>query len=255
MDITNPSSVAAALDTLRPWVVVNTAGYVRVDEAEREPAACYDANTAGPRILAAACAERDVALLTFSSDLVFDGTHSRPYVEHDPVSPLSVYGDSKVQAETAVLQHLPTALVIRTSAFFGPWDRHNVVTLALHALASKRPFVVADNVMISPTYVPDLVQASLDLLIDRETGLWHLANAGALSWAELARQAAELAGLDAQGVVGRPVEALGLVARRPVYSVLGSARGWLLPTLDDALLRYLQACRAAAASRRKESPV
>ena len=115
--------------------------------------------------------------------------------------------------------------------------------------------MVADNVMISPTYVPDLVQASLDLLIDRETGLWHLANAGALSWAELARQAAELAGLDGQGVVGRPVEALGLVARRPVYSVLESARGWLLPTLDDALLRYLEECRAAAASRRKESPV
>jgi dTDP-4-dehydrorhamnose reductase len=253
MDITNPRSVAAALDMLRPWAVVNAAGYVRVDEAEREPAACYRANTAGSKILAVACAEREVALLTFSSDLVFDGTQVRPYVEHDPVSPLSVYGDSKAQAELAVLQHLPTALVVRTSAFFGPWDAHNAVTRTLQALASKRPFVVADNVMISPTYVPDLVQASLDLLIDRETGVWHLANAGALSWAELARQAAELAGLDAQGVVGRPMEELGLVARRPVYSVLGSARGWLLPTLDDALLRYLQAYRAVAASRRKES--
>jgi dTDP-4-dehydrorhamnose reductase len=255
MDITNPRSVAAALDMLRPWAVVNAAGYVRVDEAEREPAACYRANTAGPKILAAACAEREVALLTFSSDLVFDGTQARPYVEHDPVNPLNVYGDSKAQAELAVLQHLPTALVVRTSAFFGPWDAHNAVTRTLQALASKRPFVVADNVMISPTYVPDLVQASLDLLIDRETGVWHLANAGALSWAELARQAAELAGLDAQGVVGRPVEELGLVARRPIYSVLGSARGWLLPTLDDALLRYLHAHRSATASPRKESLV
>src|SRR5947208_849537 len=82
--------------------------------------------------------------------------------------------------------------------------------------------VAAEDAVISPTYVPDLVNASLDLLIDGEQGIWHLANVAAITWADLARRAAELAGLDASGVVGRPTAALGLAAPRPLWSVLGS---------------------------------
>ncbi len=240
LDIADSSSIESALDEFEPWAIVNTAGYVRVDDAEREREACFRENMTGAEMLAHACARRSIKLLTFSSDLVFDGQQQKPYVESDRVSPLNVYGQSKAEAEARVLAIHPSSLVIRTSAFFGPWDEHNFVTIALRELSARRSFVAASDALISPTYVPDLVHASLDLLIDDECGLWHLANRGAVTWAELARRASELAGLDSAGVEARPTSALKLAAERPLYSVLGSERGMLLPSLEDALARYLQ---------------
>lgn len=238
MDITDPASIDAALSELNPWTVVNAAGYVRVDDAEREVDACLRVNAEGPAMLAASCARRGVPLLTFSSDLVFDGTCATPYVESNAVAPLNVYGRSKVEAEARVLKAHPGALVIRTSAFFGPWDEYNFVTIALRQLAAGQTFVAADDSVISPTYVPDLVHTTLDLLIDGECGLWHLANNSAIAWAELARLAASMAGVDASRLEARPTRELGLVAPRPTYSVLGSERGILLPSLDNAMSRY-----------------
>src|SRR5205823_967060 len=105
-------------DELQPWAVINTAGHVRVDRAEAEPERCWRENVEGPRQLAGACAERNLPLVTFSSDLVFGGNHQRPYVESDGVNPLNVYGHSKAAAEKEVLRILPRALVVRTSWFF-----------------------------------------------------------------------------------------------------------------------------------------
>ena len=239
LDICEPGAISGALDRYQPWAVVNAAGYVRVDDAEREAEACYRANADGPAALAAACASRGVRLVTFSSDLVFDGSKEAPYVESDPVSQLNVYGRSKAEAEARVLREMPSALVVRTSAFFGPWDEYNFVTIALRTLAEGRP-VRAGSDRVSPTYVPDLVNACLDLLIDRASGLWHLASRGAVTWSELARLAAEMAGFDARLVEERPAAMSGTAAPRPAYSVLGSERGWLMPPLDDALERYMK---------------
>jgi dTDP-4-dehydrorhamnose reductase len=240
MDIARADSVTGALDALRPWAVVNAAGYVRVDDAEHDVAACLRENTAGPVTLAAACAARGVALVTFSSDLVFDGAKGSPYVESDAPNPAGVYGQSKADAEAGVLDAHPAAMVVRTSAFFGPWDAHNFVTTALQALDAGRPVRAADDAVVSPTYVPDLVHACLDLLVDGEHGLWHLANAGACTWAALARRAAEIAGLDPGGVEGCATSELDLAAPRPLYSALGSERAWLMPSVDDALSRYVR---------------
>ncbi len=241
MDITDPVSVDGVLTELQPWAVINAAGYVRVDDAEREPHVCLKINTEGAEILAAACAKHQAALLSFSSDLVFDGSVNNPYVETDQVAPLNVYGRSKVLAEKGVLQAYPQSLVIRTSAFFGPWDEYNFVTIALRHLSVGDRFIAAEDTVISPTYIPDLVHASLDLLIDEEKGIWHLANQGAsegITWANLARSAAKQAGISLESLVALPSEALGLVAPRPTYSVLGSDRGQLMPDLDCALSRY-----------------
>jgi dTDP-4-dehydrorhamnose reductase len=243
MDIADASSVEAALGEYEPWAIVNTAGYVRVDDAEREAERCRRENTVGAATLARACAERDIALLTFSSDLVFDGAKRSPYVEHDAPAPLNTYGQSKADAEQLVLEAHPSALVIRTSAFFSPWDDYNFVTNALRALASGESFVAADDAHVSPTYVPDLVHASLDLLNDGERGLWHLANEGATTWAGLARLAADLASVDASRLEARPTRSLNLAATRPAYTVLASERGMLLPSLADALARYLRECQ------------
>jgi dTDP-4-dehydrorhamnose reductase len=242
MNITDPASVDAVLSEFKPWAVINAAGHVRVDDAEKERDLCMELNARGPALLAAACARNAAKFVTFSSDLVFDGTHGRPYLESDRTGPLNVYGQSKVMAENRVQEILPETLVIRTSAFFGPWDDHNFVTIALRALSGGETFTAAGDVIISPTYVVDLVHAALDLLIDGEGGVWHLANKGTLSWAELARRAAELAGITAGVVEARPLHTLGFAAQRPRYSALGSERGQLLPSVDDALQRYFAEC-------------
>jgi dTDP-4-dehydrorhamnose reductase len=240
MDITDADSVERALAHHKPWAVINTAGYVRVDEAETDVERCMRENAIGPAILAAACARHGVHLTTFSSDLVFDGGQDSPYLESSTVAPLNVYGRSKVEAEQRVLDKHPGALVVRTSAFFGPWDRHNFVTLALQALERGEPFTAASDLTVSPTYVPDLVHACLDLAIDGECGIWHLANAGGVTWAGLALKAAEAAGVDASRLDARPASACGFAAARPGYAAMSSERGILLPALDNALARYLE---------------
>jgi dTDP-4-dehydrorhamnose reductase len=139
-----------------------------------------------------------------------------------------------------VLDKHPGALVVRSSAFFGPWDRHNFVTLALQALERGDAFTAASDLTVSPTYVPDLVHACLDLAIDLESGIWHLANAGGVTWAGLALKAAEAAGVDAGRLEAKPAAACGFAAARPNYAALTSERGILLPALDNALARYLE---------------
>jgi dTDP-4-dehydrorhamnose reductase len=241
MDIADPASVEAAIRRHRPWAIINAGGYVRVHDAEQESDRCLRENAHGPVVLANACARHDIRLLTFSSDLVFDGSKGAAYVESDPVAPLNVYGQSKAEAERRVLAVNPDVLMVRTSAFFGPWDRHNFVTLALQALQEGRTFTAASDLVVSPTYVPDLVQTCLDLLIDNECGIWHLSNGEPVSWADLARRVCAMAGLDEALIDAQPATALEGQAPQPRYSALGSERGNLMPTLEDALQRYLKA--------------
>jgi dTDP-4-dehydrorhamnose reductase len=241
MDIADPASVEAAIRRYRPWAIVNAGGYMRVQRAEHDVERCLRENSHGPAVLAAACARHAIGLLSFSSDLVFDGAKGSPYVESDPVAPLDVYGHSKVEAERRVLAVHPRALMIRTSVLFGPWDqRRNFISRALEALAAGRPFSAASDLIVSPTYVPDLVHACLDLLIDGEAGIWHLSNGSALSWAELAQRAATLAGVPTATLNATAATESDQTPAQPRFSALDSERGRLLPSLDDALGRYIQ---------------
>ena len=233
MDIADPKSVRAALMRHKPWAVVNTAGYVRVASAEHEPDRCRRENTQGTEALALACAELKISLLTFSSDLVFSGRKGKPYVESDRVEPSCVYGESKAAAERRVLQTHEQALIIRTSAFFGPWDRHNFVYSVLSALAAGRQISASGDV-VSPTYVCDLVHEALNLLIDDASGIWHLTNAGEISWFDLAKRVAALAGYEVALIQLADSENV------PRNTSLSSARGILMPALDGALERFMR---------------
>lgn len=250
MDIADADSVAAALARFKPWAVVNASGYVRIDDAESDAARCVRDNADGPAVLAAACAGAGIRLLTFSSDQVFDGMSSAPWVESDPTAPMNTYGRSKAAGEGAVLAVHPAAMVVRTSAFFGPWDAQNFVFRALAALEAGEPFAAATDVRVSPTYVPDLVNVCLDLLVDGEAGIWHLTNDGDVSWAEFALRAAQLAGVDAGSLRECRSGELGEIAPRPAYAVLGSERASLMPTLDDALMRFVGARQEARVRQR-----
>ena len=231
LDIADAGSVERALERYRPWAVINTAGYVRVSDAQREPDRCHRENAAGPETLAQAAAIRRIPLLTFSSDMVFDGRLGRAYTEDDATCPMNVYGSSKAIAECRVLAAWPQAIVVRTSAFFGPWDQYNFIHKMLTLLQAGQPFVIDGDRRVTPTYLPDLVHRALDLTIDGEAGIWHLANQGALHWSEFARQVATCAGLDSNLVV---------VNENTMASTeLASQRGPLLPPLNTAIDRYL----------------
>jgi dTDP-4-dehydrorhamnose reductase len=247
--IDDERSVAEALDRLGPSAVINTAGFVRVDDAETEREACLRANTRGVDVLARACAARGATLVGFSSDLVFDGTAGRPMLESDKPSPLNLYGRSKAQAEQAMADSGVRGLMVRTAAFCSHQDRHNFAVHALQALGEGGDFVTAEDLYVSPTYVPDLVSATLDLLIDGETGLWHLANRGRVSWAGFARMLAAGAGLDADRVRGVACSSLGWSAARPRDVSLGSERGALLPSLESAVERFLHGYGSGAHGR------
>lgn len=239
LDITDPASVRAALASFSPWAVVNAAGYVRVDDAEHDRARCLRTNADGAALLAEACRERGIRFATISTDLVFDGNKRAPYVERDEPSPLNVYGTSKALAEKLVLAAHPDALVARTAAFFGPWDEANFVHLALAALGAGRTFRATNEIIVSPTYVPDLADALLTTIVDGASGILHLATPGAVSWYELAERAARLAGLGTGTLIPCSAEEACAVAARPRMSALASEHVALLRPLDDALAAFV----------------
>ena len=146
---------------------------------------------------------------------------------------MNVYGASKAAAEREVISRMRNALVIRTSAFFGPWDEHNFLVHLFRALSSGRTFYAVQDAIVSPTYVPDLVHQTLDLLIDGESGIWHLANAGEFSWFDFARWAANERGLDQDLII--PGNRSESAAVMPMNSSLKSERGWMMPSLEHAL--------------------
>lgn len=238
LNLGDAGAIEGTLRELDPWAVINAAGYVRVDDAEDDDATCFDINTCVPELWAQCCAQKSVALACFSSDLVFDGRKNAPYLESDAPAPLSVYGRSKAEMERRVLRAHPGALVARTSAFFGVCDEWNFVTLALRALANGEEFLAADDAIVSPTFVPDLVRVTLDLLVDGAAGLWHLANEGALSWADLGRAAARRFDLDEAKIIGVPQHELPHRAPRPRFGALASENGRLLPDIEEALDNY-----------------
>ena len=247
LSIDDTGAIAQALDRFDPWAVINAAGFVDIDAAETKAQMCLDANARGVERLAPACDAKGVRLVGFSSDLVFDGQISegrprRPYVETDAPNPLSVYGRSKVLAEQAMAT-AGDALMIRAGAIFSPDEPSNFAHQAVEALSRGQVFAAAGDLTLSPTYVYDLVEHTLNLLIDGAQGIWHLANVGELTWADFARSLALALDLDERLVQSVPATAFGWAAQRPAYAALGSARGDLMPTLERAIAHYADVVR------------
>jgi dTDP-4-dehydrorhamnose reductase len=238
LDSRDPAEVGTLLDALRPWAVVNTAALLSVDEAELRPESAFLEYAQTPACIAHACSDRKIRLLTFSSDLVFDGAQRRPYIESDTTLPLNVFGRSKLEAEQRVLAADPSALVVRTSALHAPWDERTFGVGLLRAWQRRQRVRVPSDRVLSPTYVPDLVRACLDFLIDGEHGIWHLANGGEVTPAAFAKRIAEVFGT--QPYLEECASADLSAAPRPAYSALGSERGEVMPRLDESLEHFFQ---------------
>ena len=248
LDLDRPDTIDVLLDDVRPWGVVNATGWVRVDDAEDDEDACHRINATGAIALAAACADRAIASIGFSSDLVFDGGFKRAYVESDHPDPLNSYGRSKSAMEAGCVG-LPGALVVRTAAFFSDHDPYNFVVAVLDALADGRRFAAADDSRVTPTFVPALVDAALDLLIDRAEGIWHLTSGEAMSWAELAERVACAAGADPLLIDAVPGATLGWRAPRPRNAALISERGGPVGDVERDIARVVRAHASQQAER------
>lgn len=241
LDGAGPELVERTLDALAPWGVIDATGCAGLVGDELEPGPCERDHGALPLMLADACARRGIALLVLSSFRVFDGERDAPYLESAPARPLHACGRGEHAAERGVLRRMPDALVARIGPCFAPWNGDDYVAGVLRTLECGLPVQADHEQVVSPTYAPDLASVALDLLTDGERGVWHLANVGAVTRAELSRLAARTAGLDPALVQPGPGRALPPRMLLPRYGALGSERGSLLPSLDDALGRYLAA--------------
>ena len=242
MDILDETSIRISIEKYKPWAIINASGYVKVDEAEKNEDECYAVNATAPALLARVCRQYGIRFMSFSSDLVFDGSKRSPYLEDDAVLPLNVYGRSKAEGEQLILIENASSLIIRTSAFFGPWDQYNFVYAVITSLKRNQELCTPDNVTISPTYVPDLCHTAMDLFIDEEKGIWHLSNDGMASWSAFAGIIADRMGYKKNKLVSKPLIEMGWPATRPLYSVLQSDKGIKLPHFENALNRYFEQC-------------
>ena len=241
-DVTDPVQVDALLDACRPDLVVHCAAFSAVDASEEDPRRAMAVNGDGARHVARAATRVGGRCLYVSSDYVFDGELRRPYRPDDPTSPLSVYGRSKRAGEVATLDAGRAALVVRTSWLFGHARRTFVTAMIERAARGETPTIVDDQIG-GPSSARDVAAALLDLAEADAEGVWHVANRGETSWAQLAREAIRIRGIEAE-IEGVSSATWNAPARRPLYSVLDVTAteeriGRPMPTWSDALARFL----------------
>ena len=249
VSVTDRDSVDRLMRDRRPEIVFNCAAYNAVDLAETETDMAYAVNAEGPANVANACASHGARLVHFSTNFVFDGALNRPYAETDPPAPLSVYAASKLEGEQRVLERLPSALVIRSSALFG--DTGSAIKggsfpdRILARAQRGEPLKVVSDQKVNPTYTGDLAPAAIELAATGLEGLVHVVAAGCAGWDEFARAVLEVTEVPSP-VTGILSADLSSPARRPLNGCLTSTRVAALRPWRDGLHEW--------SVRRRENP-
>jgi dTDP-4-dehydrorhamnose reductase len=245
IDITDRTAVDAALAAIAPDIVLHAAAYTDVDGAERNPEQARAVNETGSANVAVAAQRTNAYLIGVGTDFVFAGDGGAPFAEDAPTRPLSVYGDTKLAGERAILATSPSFAVARTAWLYGGSGKHFPRTV-LTVVRGRGGIDVVDDEFGSPTFAGDLAEALVRLAPQRAAGVFHLGNEGRASRFELARMVVDRAGLSRDLV--RPVSTAEflakypLPARRPADSTLRNIRaaalGVTLPVWSDAVARY-----------------
>ena len=226
IDITSRVSVAGALGSVRPDVVVNAAAYTAVDAAEEHEELALLVNGEGPRVLAEAVADLPgMRLVHISTDYVFAGDATTPYAEDAKPAPRSAYGRTKLAGEVAVRRALPDrGFIVRTAWLYGVHGANFVKTML--ALEATRPEIqVVDDQRGQPTWSRDLAR-QIVLLVDSGSpaGIYHGTSSGETTWFDFTREIYRLIGADPERVQPTTTDAFPRPAPRPAYSVLGHDR-------------------------------
>ena len=238
LDLTDSAAVARILSDHAPTSVINCAAYTAVDDCETNVELAHAVNEHGVRTLAEACREVGAHLVHVSTDYVFDGTLDRAYREDDPTNPQSVYGRSKLAGEAAAVEVLgDDVTIVRTSWVCGEHG-NNMVKLVRRLAAADAPMAFVDDQRGCPTFTGDLAPALVQLAEQRLGGVFHLTNAGAVSWYEFVADILEASGHDRSMV--SPISTAELdpprPAPRPTNSELANDR-WIA-TGHTALRSY-----------------
>jgi dTDP-4-dehydrorhamnose reductase len=259
LDICQIGTIERAMADVRPDVVINTAAYTAVDAAESDEALAFALNAEGARLMAESAAQRGIPIIHISTDYVFDGTKSTPYVETDAPSPANAYGRTKLAGEIAVAAANPRHVILRTAWVYSAEGKNFLRTMLRLADERDEVRVVADQ-LGSPTYAPHLADAILSIATrlsstegPRAWGLYHAAGSGETTWhdfaVEIFRQRAAVGG-KAPRVVAITSAEFPTPARRPANSRLDCTKlertfGLRLPAWPDGVRACFTALRNA----------
>jgi dTDP-4-dehydrorhamnose reductase len=243
-DTTDAAAIRDLFVKLEPEIVIHAAAIPDLDICEADPALAFSVNVEGTRNVVDAAREIGAPVAFISSDSVFDGKKTTPYVETDETKPINVYGRTKVQGEE-IVGTLPAHWIIRVPVLFGPGKVKFVEKGLIKLLKGEEYFVASDQVA-SAAYTLDAARTMMEIIEARRYGVFHVANSGQCSRFELAQRAAELAGLNSSLVTGRPLSQMGGRAKRLNYSVLEmralKQNGFTVPrSWEEALKEYIRA--------------
>jgi len=239
-ELTDPK-LGDKIASIRPNLVIHTAGHTDVDGCERDPEIAFAVNAQGTRRVAEGAAKANARLIYISTDFVFDGKKREPYTERDPVNPLNVYGRSKLAGEEEALKGCRRTLVLRTSWLYGVHGKNFVKTILSLAVTQPEVRVVEDQ-RGSPTYARHLAQVIAGLIRSDVTGVIHAGGEGECSRYEFANAILQEAGLGCRVMPISTAES-GRLALRPPYSALSTAflhqHGLSLPPWREGVRQFL----------------
>lgn len=219
LDIANLDRVINTVKEVRPDIIINTAAYTNVDECEKNIDLAYKVNSIGAKNLAIAALESNSQLLHISTDFVFDGEKSSPYLECDITNPINIYGKTKHQGEDMVKEICQRHYILRTSWLYGK-NGSNFVKKMLELSESNKTLKVVDDQIGCPTYTKDLVNVIELVITNQAYGTYHVSNNGECSWNTFARKVFELTARKDIAVKKILSSELNRPAKRPKYSVM-----------------------------------
>lgn len=239
-DITNPESLDAIFDKIKPQFCINAAAYTAVDKAESEPDKAYEINVTGAENLAKACHKFGTTLLQVSTDFVFDGQQKTPYQETDATNPQGVYGLTKLQGEQAIAAVFDQYYIIRTSWLYSKFG-HNFMKTMLRVATERPSLNVVNDQIGTPTEATTLADALLQMIQSskHEHGIYHYSNEGVASWYDFAKEIFAVNNVKVE-LNAIPTAAYPTPAKRPEYSVLDKTKiktifGIQIPDWKEAL--------------------
>jgi dTDP-4-dehydrorhamnose reductase len=248
MDLTKKESILTYLNSNTPDFIISCGAYTAVDKAEDETELAHKVNAIAPQILAEYCVEHKTRLIHVSTDYVFDGASNTPMSEEDATNPQSVYGQTKLDGEKAILRLLSNAYIVRTSWVYSEFGSNFVKTM-LRVGSERDEISVVNDQVGTPTYARDLAEAILKIVNEiisgnDHPGVYHFSNEGVCSWYDFAKEIFEQKGITCK-INPIPTSAYPTKANRPNYSVFDKSKikntfDVSVPTWSDSLVNCLK---------------
>lgn len=246
LDISNLDDVISFFKDVKPYAVINCAAMTAVDLCEVKQDMAYRINALGPRNLAIASSETGAKLMHVSTDYVFRGDGTKPYIEFDTPDPISMYGKSKLAGENFVRQFCDKSFIVRTAWLYG--DGKNFVKTMLRLSENHDKITVVNDQLGSPTSALELAKAIESLIPSENYGLFHGTCEGICSWADFTKEIFRIAGKSTEVIPVTSEQYKEMnpdSADRPKYSVLENymfklTGGYMYADWHDAIEKYLK---------------